>query len=44
MPPKKGKGEAKKSKGGATDDIKGEQKRIIDEIHAASDIGEYPLK
>lgn len=45
MPPKKGKkGGAKKGKDSGPDaDIKAEQRRIIDEIHKAPDIGEYPM-
>ena len=38
------KGGAKKGKDSGPDaDIKAEQRRIIDEIHKAPDIGEYPM-
>ena len=44
MPPKKGKKAAAKGKDNGPDaDIKAEQRRIIDEIHKAPDISEYPM-
>ena len=46
MPPKKGKGKkgGGKKSGGGDDETKAEKKRIIDEIHKAADITEYPTK
>jgi len=43
MPPKKGKGNGKAKKSEGDNDTKAEQKRIIDEIYNAPDIGDYPM-
>ena len=45
MPPKKGKGKkAKKADTGGGDDIKELKRQLIDDIHNAEDIKDYPVK